>query len=161
MIPVSSTTIFDTLGSAVSSFGKKFDVPTGAYLRRIGIITQDETAAGSGGGQLSDDIVDAVALELPKESRRLIEINWDAIWSIEGIPAVPLQTAAGAVTKPIDAGAVTGFGVIDLRPFADPDNGLDLRGYGTGDVKLSFTIPSGTTGDDIIIWYDLVQPYKM
>jgi len=159
MVPVSSTQGFGTGGTAVSGLAKQFDVPTGAFLRRIAILTQDATAIGNSAGPiLVDDIVDEVALLFPKESRRLIEIDYDTLLTSGGVPDVAAMTAAGAVTKPSDF-VVPGFTVVDLRPYANSDYGLDLRNYQTGDVKLAFTIPSGSDGDDIIIWYDTVQPY--
>ena len=158
MMPVSSSTTFDTGGTAKSDLSKEFDVPTGSYLRRIAILTQDATAISSGGPLLANDIVDVVGLVLPKENRRLIEIDFDTLLLSGGVPDVAAMTAAGAVTKPADL-VVDGFVVVDLRQYGHPDYGLDLTGYQTGDVKLAFTIPSGTSGDDIIIWYDTVQAH--
>jgi len=158
MVPVSSTQGFGTGGTAVSGLSKQFDVPTGSFLRRIALLTQDATAISSGGPLLANDIVDEVGLLFPKESRRLIEIDYDTLLLSGGIPDIAVMTAAGAVTKPQGL-VVDGFTVIDLRPYANSDYGLDLRNYQTGDVKLAFTIPTGTDGDDIIIWYDTVQPY--
>lgn len=159
MVPVSSTEGVPTGGTAKSGLSKQLDVPTGSFLRRIAILTQDHTAVGNSSGPiLADDIVDEVGLLFPKESRRLIEIDYDTLLLSGGIPDVASMTAAGAVTKPSNF-TVPGFVVIDLRAYANSDYGLDLRNYQTGDVKLAFTIPAGTDGDDIIVWYDTVQPY--
>lgn len=153
--PASSTESFPTLGSANTE--KQFDVPGGKFLRRIAILCQDATAIASGGPLLANDIIDKITLYLPKESQKLIDVRYDTLLLHGGIPDVPPQTAAGAVTKPNDL-VVDGFVVLDLRPYAaDPVYGLDLTDYQTGDVKLELDIPSGTSGDDIIIWYDCVQ----
>lgn len=158
MIPVSSTEFF-AHASNKSDLSQQFDVPTGQFLRRIIILQQDATGISSGGPLVSNDEIGRVGLILPKENRRLVELDWEAFITENGIQRFPAMTAAGAVTKPIDE-VVEGFGVIDLRKYANPDYGLDLRNYATGDVKLGLTIENYSSGDDTIIFYDTIQPYK-
>lgn len=158
MIPLSSTEMYPHTGN-LSDLSSLHDVPTGSYLRRIAILSQDDTAIGSGGPLVAADEIAKVGIILPNENRRLIEANWAPFVSENGIYRPPAMTAAGAVTKPID-GIVSGFGIIDFRNYANPDYGLDLRGYKGGDVKLGLTIQNYAAGDDTIIWYDMVQPYK-
>lgn len=158
MIPVSSTEFFSHAANK-SDLSQQFDVPTGQFLRRIILLQQDATAIGSGGPLVSNDEIGRVGLLLPKENRRLVEIDWESFVTENGIIRFPPQTAAGAVTKPNDR-SVEGFGVIDLRKYANPDYGLDLRNYATGDVKLGLSIENYASGDDTIIVYDTIQPYK-
>ncbi len=158
MIPISSTEVY-AHSANFSDLSLQRDVPTGSFLRRIALLQQDATAIGSGGPLVSADEIGKIGLLLPKESRRLIEVDWEAFVQEMGIPRVAAMTAAGAVTKPADQ-VVGGFGVLDLRKYANPDYGLDLRNYATGDVKLGLTIENYASGDDTIIYYDQVQPYK-
>jgi hypothetical protein len=158
MIPVSSTVQY-AHSANFSDLGAQFDVPTGQYIRRIALLQQDATAISSGGPLVANDEIGRVGLLLPKENRRLIEIDWEALISEGGIPRVAAMTAAGAVTKPADQN-VAGFGVLDMRKYGHPEYGLDLRNYATGDVKLGLTIENYASGDDTIIFYDAVQPYS-
>ena len=158
MVPVSSTEVYAHTANK-SDLSAQFDVPTGSYLRRIAILQQDDTAIGSGGPLVSSDEIGKVGLLLPKENRRLVEIDWEAFVQENGIPREQTITAAGAVTKPPEK-VVAGFGVIDLRKYGNPDYGFDLRNYATGDVKLGLTIEEYASGDDTIIFYDTLQPYK-
>jgi len=158
MVPVSNTEEYAHTANK-SDLSAQFDVPTGSFVRRIAIMQQDDTAIGSGGPLVSDDEIGKVGLLLPKENRRLVEIDWEAFIQENGIPRELALTAAGAVTKPVEK-VVGGFGVIDLRKYGNPDYGFDLRNYATGDVKLGMTIEDYAAGDDTIILYDTVQPYK-
>lgn len=157
MMPLSSTDTYPHTGN-ISDPGHQFDVPTGSYLRRISILQQDETAVSSGGPLVSGDEIGKVILTLQKDNRRLLEVDWDALVSDPGIPREVALTAAGAVTKPVEQ-VVAGFGVLDLRKYAHPDYGLDLRSYQTSDVKMGVTIENYASGDDTIVFYDMVQPY--
>ncbi|BAS31226.1 hypothetical protein [Dehalococcoides mccartyi] len=153
-----SNTEFYAHSANKSDLSDLHDVPTGCFLRRIFLLSQDDTAIASGGPLLADDEIAKVGLILPKENRRLIESNWVFLTEPLALTQIPAMTAAGAVTKPINQ-AITGVGLLDLREFANPDYGLDLRGYQTGDIKLGLTIQNYAVGDDTIIYYDAVQPY--
>lgn len=157
MRPMGSSEFYNHVANK-SDLSDLHDVPTGCYLRRIVLLSQDATATSSGGPLLAGDEIAKVGLLLPKENRRLIESDWGPLVSMGGIHRFPAMTAAGAVTKPID-GANEGFAVLDLREYGHPDYGLDLRNYQTGDVKLGLTIQNYASGDDTIIFYDTVQPY--
>ncbi len=157
MMPASNTNTYPHTGN-ISDPGHQFDVPTGSYLRRVFILQQDATAVSSGGPLVSGDEIGKVILELSKDNRRLIEADWDAMIAEAGIPRTAAMTAAGAVTKPADQ-IVNGFGCLDFRKYAHPDYGLDLRSYQTSDVKMGVTIENYASGDDTIVYYDMVQPY--
>ena len=161
MVPISSTQQFDTLGAAQSDLSKQFDVPTGSHLRRIVIMTQEATAITSGGPLLANDIVSKIGLLLPKTSQRLIEVDDEALAAVCGVLADGYDVGSAADCNKVEGYQFPGFYVIDGKQFGNSKlYGLDLTNFQTGDAKLAFTIPSGTTGDDIIIWYDTVQPYN-
>lgn len=155
--PMSSTEFYAHTADK-SDLSDLHDIPTGCFLRRIVLLSQDATAISSGGPLLADDEIDKVGLILPKENRRLIESNWEFLTQPLGILKMPVHAAAGTLTKPFDA-VITGFAILDLREYANPDYGLDLRGYQTGDIKLGLTIQNYAAGDDTIIYYDTLQPY--
>ena len=155
--PMSSTEFYAHVANK-SDLSDLHDVPTGSFLRRIVILSQDDTVIASGGPLLADDEIAKVGLILPKENRRLIECNWEFLTGPQGIFRIPVMTAAGAITKPLDQ-AHTGLAILDFREYANPDYGLDLRGYQTGDIKLGLTIQNYAAGDDTIIYYDTLQPY--
>ena len=159
MMPVSSSYSHPTLGSAVSDLGQEFDIPTRAFVRRIVLLTQDHTAVTSGGPLLADDIFSKAGILLPMETRRLVEIDDEALASMCGVLADGYDVGAAADANKVEGYQFPGFYVIDLRNLAHPTYGLDLRAYEKGAAKLAFTIPSGSSGDDILIWYDQVQPY--
>ena len=158
MIPISSVQAFAHAAN-MSDLSQQFDVPTGSFLRRIAMISQDATAIGSGGPLMANDEIARAGLILTKDNRRLIELDYDALLHHHGIAGLAAMTAAGAVTKPADV-EQPGFLLMDLRQYANPDYGLDLRRLTTGDVKLGLTIENYAAGDDTIIWYDTVQPYQ-
>lgn len=153
--PRSQTVVFPHVAN-VSSPGVPFDVPTGAYLRRIALLSQDDTAIASGGPLLAGDEIGRVLLGLPKAGRRIVDLNWDAFGP--QLPRIPAMTAAGAVTKPIEPWN-DGFRVLDLRQHGDPKTGLALQRYQTGDMTLGLVIQNFTSGDDTIIYYDMVEDY--
>lgn len=157
MVPISSTEFYAHTANK-SDLGAQFDVPTGCFLRRILILSQDDTAISSGGPLVAADEISKAGLLLPKENRRLIELNYDAMACLNGFERDQVQTAAGAVTKP-GVARQEGFLVMDMRQYGHKDYGLDLRRYQTGDVKLGLTIANYASGDDTIIFYDTVQPY--
>lgn len=155
MIPVSSTTAY-AHSANYSDLSKEFDVPTGAYLRRIAMLAQDETTNANAGPLRAYDEVTKVGLLLPKESRRLIELRTQAL-SLTNF-AIHDQQKDNAASHGV-LRAPVGFWIVDLRPYAHPDWGANLIGYQTGDVKLGVTVENYTSGDDTLIWYDGVQPY--
>ena len=159
MMPVSSSYSHPTGGTAVSDLGQEFDIPTRAFVRRIVVLTQEATAISSGGPLLADDIISKAGILLPMETRRLVEADDDALASVCGVLADGYDVGSAGDANKIEGYQFPGFYVIDLRDHANPMYGLDLRAYEKGAAKLAFTIPSGTDGDDVLIWYDQVQAY--
>jgi hypothetical protein len=154
-----------------ASFGKEIDVPGGSYLRRIIILSLDDTATVPA---RADDEIGGVKVFLPKKSTTIMESNWEDLKYATalryGIRGDLEGQALGAVatTRPGYNGAANlpaGFAIIDFRDFVDPvENplgtafGLNLIGNQNGDVKLGLTITNRAAGDATIIYYDMVQP---
>ncbi len=154
-----------------ASFGKEIDIPAGSYLRRIVILSLDNTAVTP---LRADDEIGGVKLFLPKASRTVIESNWEDLkyatarrYGIVG-DSEPTVLGAIATTRPGYNGAMhmpAGFAIIDLRDYVDPSEnplgplyGLNLVGKQQGDAKLGLTITNRAAGDATIIYWDLVQP---
>lgn len=140
---------------------EEYDIPTGNYLRRILILTQDDTAIGSGGPLLAGDEISRVKFKLEKNNQTIVDVDWDSL--PPRIPRVPAITAAGAVTKPLDQ-RNAGFRIVDLRQIADPELGMNTKGNGSekytkGDFKLINTVQNYAAGDDTILIYDQIQDY--
>jgi hypothetical protein len=53
-----------------------------------------------------------------------------------------------------------GFVYIDLRPFGDPNYGINLIGVQKGSYQLGFTVGSYTGGETLSIYYDQVAPWS-
>lgn len=145
-----------------AALAQKFDAPTGGYLRRIVIMTDDNTAVPL----RSDAQVTAFQVELPKDSKNLITHSINALkfvtaqrYGVVG-DAQPLALGALATTRPGYNGAMhmpIGFGIIDLRDYFDPVLGMNLRAAQQGDAKLAMTIAvaTGTTYIYWDIWYPM------
>lgn len=156
MVPSSSYYSYAHTGT-FSDVSKELDLPAGAFLRRVAILCQDDTATRP---LLADDEVTEVALKLPVGNQRLFFDDWPAM--VQGQQAGPqnlLVDDTGVTGGAVSLGA--GFAVLDCRQLAHPDYGLDLRGYTAGAVKLGVTIGSYAAGDDSFYWFDQVRPYKL
>ena len=156
MTPVSSTLSY-AHSADYSDLSKKIDVPTGAWLRRILMLVQDETATLP---VRKNDEVTAVSLELPKTGKKIFEARIADLLAATacryGTPPIPYLTT-DAFTA--DAAIPDGFAIIDMRSMSDPLYGLDLTQYVGGDIKLGLTIENYASGDDTIIVWDQLIPF--
>ena len=161
MTPLSSTYTW-AHDANYSDYSKEIDVQTGAYLRRMLMLVQDETATRP---IRKDDEVVAVAVKLPKVGTRLIEMRWEALKAhaarsnhVTGSNFQEADEVTGHMSIP------DGVAVIDFRQFATNPMaamyGLDLRNAQAGDVKLGLTVENYTSGDDTLIFYDMVKVGK-
>lgn len=141
--------------ATISDLGKEFNVPTSGYLRRIAIMAQDDTSTRP---LRADDEITEVGLVLPVGSQRLIKDDFVSLVLQQGMLQSGLVTNQATTGGALAVGP--GFGVMDLRQHGDPDYGLDLRPYKSGDVKLGVTIGTYAAGDDSFYWYDCVKPYR-
>jgi len=163
--PIGSTLVWPP-DATYSDYSKKIDVPGGAWLRRIIMLVQDETATVP---VRKDDEVTGIKLELPKVGFPIIEGNWEDLKVMTakryGLPQWEQEGVLGAVatTRPgFDGQAIlpAGLVIIDLRDYAGysglfhPIWGMNLIPFQTGDVKLGLTIGSRAAGDDVIIYWD-------
>lgn len=149
-----------------SDFGYDIDIPAGAYLRSIIMQMNDETATVT---RRKDDEVTGVKIKTPKSGDFVIAQNiyelkqgMMAHFGCRGIAGDVGPIGAIATIRPAPTANLNlvpaGFVIIDLREFAHPIYGLDLRGYQTGDFKLGLTIENYTSGDDTQIYWDQLLP---
>ncbi len=165
MTPTGSTLAY-THTATYSDFGYQIDVPTGCFLRSIILRETDDTATFI---RRKDDETTALKLWLPKTGEIVLEENiYEAKHSMMSrfdVPGScgdvgPIGAIASTREGPSDLTAIVpaGFVIIDLREFANPDYGLDLRQFQTGDVKLGLTIGSYSAGDMSTFYWDQLIP---
>lgn len=165
MTPLGSTLMLD-LAATYSDFSLKQAVPAGAWLRRIIMLQEDDTAVPL----RTDAEVTGVKLEFPREAGARIESNWDDLVAEaairSGIACIPGQVAGAAATAtatcntPTDgvAAFLKGFAVLDLRKYFHPIYGANLIGYQTGDVQLGLTVASAV--GNLYIYWDQLMPVE-
>jgi len=167
MCPLGSTLVWPQ-DANYSDYSKKIDVPTGAWLRRIVMLVQDETAIAP---VRKNDEVTAVRLELPKSANKEVGAwTWQAlqaetakIYGLTGWSQSEAALGAIATTRPgynSTPFIPHGLAIIDLRKYFHPVYGADLTGFQAGDVKLGLTIENRAAGDDILIYWDQLQPVE-
>ena len=164
MCPLGSTTVW-AHDANYSDYSKKFDVPAGAWLRRIVMLVQDATATTP---LRKNDEVAAVRLELPKAANKEIGAwLWQTllaetakIYGLHGSSQSEAALGAVATTRPgynATPFIPHGLAIIDLRKYFHPVYGMDLTGFQTGDVKLGVTVENYAAGDDTLIYWDQLQ----
>ncbi len=165
MCPLGSTLVW-AHDANYSDYSKKIDVPAGAWLRRIVMLVQDDSATIP---LRKNDELTAFKLELPKAANKEV-----GAWTFPALIAETCKNyslshwsqeqALGAVTtRPDfdgDNSAPIGLAIIDLRKYFHPVYGMDLTGYQTGDVKLGLTVENQASGDDTLIYWDQLQPVE-
>lgn len=162
MIPVSNSETY-TPGATKSDLSAVRDVPVGAYVRRIGILAEDDTTAGAGLGPLFvGDQVTEVGLFLVKENRWIIR-NRCATMQNCGQPQFdgnnePAGTSTYANTQLPYSQA--GIYLLDLRQYGESrDYGVNAMGLQTGDIQLGMSITYAASEYEYI-WYDQIQPWS-
>jgi hypothetical protein len=140
-----------------SDYSDERDLPTGGFLRGIGILCQDATATRP---QRAADQCIAIAVKMPGIGARLVEVDCEALWTAQDYAMFEVANDAvglGAVHAPV--------GVFYL-PLKDRGQSALGREYGinlltarTGDWKLGMTVQTYTSGDSTLIWYDRLIPY--
>lgn len=165
MTPLGSSFIKD-LAATYSDFSLEVDVPAGAWLRRIILLQQDDTAVPL----RVDTEVTGVRLKLPRTASFQIESNWDDLVAESakqyGVACTPGQVAGAAATAtatcntPTDgvAAFMKGFAIIDLRKYFHPIWGANLTDFQTGDVKLGLTV--AVAAGEMIIYWDQLMPVE-
>ena len=150
-----------------SDYGYKIDVPGGAWLKRIWIMCQDETAIPI----RKNDQVIAIKLELPKAANKEIgawlwrdlQVEAAKINRLNGWSGEEAAIGAVATTRPglnMTPFLPVGLAVIDLRKYFHPVYGMNLTDYQTGDTKLGLTIENRAAGDDTLIYWEQLQPVE-
>jgi hypothetical protein len=168
------TPVGSTLGYAhtanYSDFSYQIDVPAGAFLRSILWRSLDDTGALI--GRRKDDEVTGIKLWLPKTGEVVFEQSIYGIkqtmmarFGCHGIAGDVGPIGAIATTRPAPMALLdmvpAGFAVIDLRAFANPLYGLDMRAFQTGDFKLGLTIENYAAGDNSTFYWDQLIPVAL
>ena len=167
MVPLGSTLGY-THTANYSDFSYEIDVPAGAWLRSIILLSRDDTATVP---RRKSDEVAGVRLRKPKTGEIVFEQNIYELmqtmasrFGLRGVAGDVGPLGAIATTRPAPASLQSmvpaGFAVIDLRSFFHPLYGLDLRAYQTGDYKLGLTIENYTAGDSTTIYWDQLLPVE-
>ena len=157
MIPSSSTTKIVHSGNQ-SNLGEEKNIPTKNYLRRIWILSQDAVAQATTNGPFRAlDEIDRIGIKVPGINEKVIDADFTAL-NFAGAPGGDFMEQDDTV---MDGGiaAPHGFVILDMRPFEDPDYGIDLRGRAAGDLSLGLTIQNYASGDDTIVVYDQLVPW--
>lgn len=159
--------------AAYSNLGKKWDFPTGVYVKSVTVLANDHTAfsAGTGCGDIrKDDQVTELAVQLPKEGNRAV-----IQYAVEDLKAqcqvAPAffgnESTYGATASAVwQHGAPIGAYHVDFRKYTDPAvfaqgyfYGLDQLNKQPGNLKLAMTIGSYTSGDDVKILWEEMSPF--
>lgn len=161
MVPISSSESANP-GATKSSYSFQRDIPTGNFLRRIGILAIDQTAYSSNGPLLKDDQMTEVGIFLGRENRWIYQARAKQLELANPILDGQILDTPNTLSPHNGTG---GLYQIDLRGFDHPDYGLDARSYpghpiSTSDIKLGMTIGAYATGEAEQIWYDQVQQYQ-
>jgi hypothetical protein len=162
MTPLGSTLTWAN-DANYSDYSKLIDVPGGAWLRRIVMLFQDETATVP---VRKDDEVTAIKLELPRAATAVIQAKIQDLKLLTakryGLSGFQMLAALGAVTtRPgweVDKVVPAGLVILDLRDYFHPIYGANLTGYQNGDVKLGLTVENRAAGDDTLIYWDQLKP---
>ena len=155
MVPRGSTLTYSH-DAAHSDYSKEIDVPAGAFLRRIFIVSQDEATPKP---LQAEDEISGVKLRVAKTNVTILQQLWQELKASSGAYSnyigAPFQVA-DTITGHLNL--LNGYACIDLRKYFDPVYGLDLRNAQTGDVKLGLTIANYTSGDDTLLYFDQLGP---
>ena len=158
MVPVSSSYTLNPQGTR-SGLGVKLDVPTGAFVRRIALMAQDDTALTAQGRLCVDNQIEEIALQIPKFGLEPLNLRTRQL-SLQNPLFDGMQTEDVPNTQA--PWAVEGFYMLDLRKYDHRDYGLDTTRHTNlrnGDVKLAMTIGSYAATEREYIWYDQVEPH--
>lgn len=161
MVPEWSSEIYSHTGT-FSDYTAERNVPTGAFLRRIVIVEQDDTTT-EGRGLRAGDEVTGVAVKMAKDGTVLARVTVEQMLS-----DFPPGNVLEADDAALDFGGFTANGifVVDLARHVGPqlggnrEYGLNLMGQGisVGDVKLGFTVTVYASGDASAILYERLVP---
>ena len=142
--------------------GHTENVPTGGYVRRLFLLTDDNTAVTA---LRSDAQVTNVQLKLSKESTDLINQSFVDLKAADAFKFgvfgddQPAILGAIATTRPGFNGTAAmplGFACVDFRDYFDPVLGLNMINAQEGDAKVNMTI-AVATGQTALYW-DIVYP---
>ncbi|MBN1366594.1 MAG: hypothetical protein JW967_01535 [Dehalococcoidales bacterium] len=150
--------------AVLANYGHVENVPTGGYVRRLFVVTHDNTATAA---VRSDAQVTGFNAKISKDSIEFIAHGINGIkymnaqrYGVVG-DAQPIALGALATTRPGYNGAMhmpVGVACLDFRDYFDPVLGLNMVNANEGDVKVGMTI-GVATGQDLLYW-DIVYPME-
>ena len=159
MVPSWSAAVHANAGVTTDFDTEQIDITTGAFLKRLWVLTQDATATRT---LRASDTTTELAIRVPKTSEDLYRTTVEHQLSLS--PAGTVLTADDAVSF----GAVhtaEGIYAIDFRPMSGPSNpygvdyGWDLRGLSNGDFKLGLINRTRAAGDDDLLLHERYSLY--
>jgi hypothetical protein len=145
--PVYSTTR-EQLNTTWTGYTKRYDIPTGRFVRRIAIAAYDAT------GARSNNVISRVGLILPKRGQsRVIDVPWKVLQFFT------LKSYIGAFGSEYDnagnntvglSNGLDGVAVLDLRKITGSALGLKTVGLEVGDIQLA--IDTVNPGQVTMLW---------
>lgn len=164
MTPLGSTFVWAN-DANYSDYSKDIDVPGGAWLRRIIVLCQDDTATVP---IRKDDQVTGLKLKLPRTATNQVEAKIQDLklltakrYRLSGFGQ--LEALGAVTTRPgweVERVTPAGLFILDLRDYFHPIYGADMTRFQTGDVKLGLTVENRAAGDDTIIYWDQLKPVE-
>ena len=151
MMPSWTSEVISPTATA-TEYSNERNIPTGYYMKRISVLSNDDTAAPR--ALRAQDEVTGIRVHI--DGQEVVKSFVDGWTGMLGPVSVDEVDDAA-----LDFGNHAGFGVHmkDLRPHGNADYGLNLRNVNNGAARLGFTITTNATGDDILILYEGYKPY--
>lgn len=131
------------------------DLPTGAWLKRVGLLAQDATATRP--IRAADEIT---RIQL-KDNRRGVPLHE---WHTDDLSAdMPMATMTEAddAAGDFQGSAPQGVWGLDMRPLAHPEYGLNLQGVQNGDFQLAYIVTNQASGDDRLLLFERLLPVQV
>jgi hypothetical protein len=144
------------------TYGHTENVPTGGYVRRLFLLTDDATAVTA---LRSDAQITSLQIKLPKDSTDLMAQSFIGLkyanaqkYAIDGDDQPVALGAVASTRTGFDGSAAlpVGFACVDFRDYFDPVLGLNMVNASEGDAQVKETI-AVATGQTAHYW-DIVYP---
>jgi len=136
-------------------YGQKVKLPTQCYLRRILILSQDESSPAV---RVDDQIAG-----LQVKDEELNDILYEARWEDSKTQAAALYGLVGTgwsieASPYLRGGLPAGFTIIDFRPITGDPRGLNTFGVAESRYRLGLSIKNYTAGDATQLYFDCLKP---
>lgn len=158
MVPQWSAEIFSHTATR-SDYSEERNLPTGGFLRRVVVVEQDDTTT-EGRGLRAGDQVTGVAIKL-KDGSVLKRVTVEQM-----LVNFPPANNVEADDAALDFGGFTANGIYVLNLASHvpasrhphKEYGLNMAGFGVGEIKLGMTITTYASGDASAILYERLVP---